>query len=273
MPAVQALQRALILIDSNAPCPERAYLHDVALVAMARIYLSAAVRRDENDMPTADTSKLSAAVKYYEPLDPGSPLFADAAAELATAYDLASDAQHALPLARWLSSTASSSEHAAEADVIRATTALASCDYAGARTVVGQLRTRATSLQGHLRALVASTEAARRDDAWLALVLAARAGGGLEADAATEIARPQRDLSRSIVYLARIDAEARMTPPGGRAAIDAERARTLATIARIVRTRLVATIDRLGLRLEDARRLDKLQPLPRPAGPRRRSPG
>lgn len=249
VPAVQAAQRALQWTDEAPPSRDRAWLRDVALLAIARIHGAAAVRLDENDLPVVSALHLSAAVKFYEKVEPTSALFSDAARELAWSFALAGDHVRASGLGRWLSSAAASSPYAVDGDAVRAASALAYCDVETARLATRQLRARATALQARLGALVTATT---RDDAWLALVATAREGR-LEPDVTIEIGRADRGLTRRLQYLARIDAEARVAPPG---ALAVERARVVAEIAAAVRGRVTDTLANLAARLEDARRLE-----------------
>lgn len=237
VPAVQAAHRALQWLEEAAPGPDRAWLRDVARLAIARIYGATAVRLDENDEWRVDSSHLSAAVKHYEHVEPTSALFAEAAHELAWLYALAGDHTHAHALARWLSSPAASSPHALEGDAIRATSALAYCDAAAARAATTQLETRATRLKSQLGAFMTTTS----NDAWLGHLVAAREGR-MDADAALVVAG-DRTQTRWLQYLARVDAEG----------LADERARVVAQIASSLRERVSAALASANARLAELR--------------------
>src|SRR5262249_51940829 len=66
VPAVQAFQRIVGAIDEGVVGVEdEARMRDLAFLSMARTYYSASIRLDENNSPTIDSQKLSAAVKYW----------------------------------------------------------------------------------------------------------------------------------------------------------------------------------------------------------------
>lgn len=249
--AVQALQQVLARLDEAGPSRERAWHREIALLSIARVFGASAVRLDENDSPVVSESHLSAAVKFYERVEPTSPPFADAARELAWLFWLAGDHAHARGLGRWLSSPASTSPYAVDGDVIRAASALAHCDFDGARLAVAQLRSRASALHAWLSALDAR---AKRDDDWFALLAAAREGR-MDPAAAIAIAHvgADRGTVRQLEYLARLDAEARAAGPG---ALAEERARVIGGIAQVVRERVRDTLANLAARLEDGRRIE-----------------
>ena len=71
-------------------------MRDLAYLSMARTYYSASVRLDEQNVPTIDANKLSAAVKYWNRVDVASEYWLDALFEESWAYFMAGDYPHAL---------------------------------------------------------------------------------------------------------------------------------------------------------------------------------
>ncbi|MEA2753686.1 MAG: hypothetical protein QOI41_7829 [Myxococcales bacterium] len=270
VPAVQSFQRAVAILDQAPPSYDRAYFRDVALMAMAQTYDSAAVRMDENGQPTIDSSKLSAAVKYWEMLDTGSALWAEAAYEMSWAFLMAGSLSKADALARLLASSALPTARAASARTMRIVIQIMNCNYAEAQREILALRAAVDPLFAHLGATMAGADALRRDDAYFNLLLAARDGrAAIPADVAVAVSRSlaDRSIARRLSYLARLDAESQLlarslpfaTTSGGavaRSAIDAERARVVATISAATRERLEIERSSMAESLDDARRLE-----------------
>jgi hypothetical protein len=255
--AVEALFGVAAALDAAPPSYDRVYFRDLALMSVARIYFAAAARLDENNAPTLDSPKLSAAVKYYEKVDAGSTLFPEAAHELAWAFFLAGDHAHALGHARWLSSPSTSSEHAADAEAMSAHIHFQSCDYAGAREALRSLRARAIPLAEGLTNALTATDA-RGGDAYVALVVAAREG--THSAVGTEIARAavERTTARRLAHLARVDRELKALGSAPvRSALERERTRVAAAIGDSVRRHIVAKRDEMVRLLDDARSLER----------------
>src|SRR5258706_5237192 len=97
VPAVQGFQKVVTAIDEGVEGVEdEARMRDLAYLSMARTYYSASIRLDENNSPTIDSQKLSAAVKYWNKVDVGSEVWLDALFEESWAYFIAGDYSHAL---------------------------------------------------------------------------------------------------------------------------------------------------------------------------------
>jgi tetratricopeptide (TPR) repeat protein len=270
VPAVQSFQAALAILDSAPPSYDRAYFRDLALMAMAQTYDAAALRLDENNAPTIDSSKLSAAVKSWEMLDTGSALWAEAAYEMSWAFLMAGDLSKADPLPRLLASSAMPTGRAASARAMRVVIQIMNCNYDEAQRQILALRAVVGPMFANLGATMASTDALRREDAYFGLLIAVRDGrAAIPADVAAAVGRSlaDRSIARRLSYLARLDAESQLlarslpfaTTPGGavaRTAIDAERARVVATISAATREHLEIERSEMAERLDDARRLE-----------------
>ena len=269
-PAVAALQRALATLDAALPSYDRAYLRDLALASLARIYFSSAIQLDEGtDAPTVDATRLSAAVKYWERLDTGSALWPDASFELATAYFLAGDRARAEGLARFAGVVAGGGRHAVSLRVLRVASAFKDCAFDDAHAQLLGVRAIAGPLEAHLGAAIARAAASGRDDAFFALLVAVRDGrAAIEPDAGLVVQRAlvDRSIARRMAYLGRIDAEgaalARSSfaawPVGqaARVALDRARARVASEIGRQARDLLTAEHDELTDALAAAAGLD-----------------
>lgn len=265
--AVQSFQRALRRLDEGSPdviSPDR--MRELANVSMARIYISAAVRLDENNAPTIDQSKLSAAAKFYTAVDPGSEYWLDAVYEQAWLHFLAGSYVRASAYAQTLRSAAFSSRHVLEARIMEGVIAFALCTYDEAAAHFEWVRREAQATRDDL----ARTSAALASDLD-AVRLVWRAQN--QPASIAERARPaaSRMLSdRAIVraYAATYDVEdeaRRFTaaPPAMRAselgrveslALDAARAETTRRAARLVREHLQAELAIADGALADANR-------------------
>ena len=80
VPAVQSFQRIEKVIDEGASGVEdEDRLRDLAYLSMARTYYSASIKLDpESNTPQVDEKKLSAAVKYWNQIEPASEYWLDA---------------------------------------------------------------------------------------------------------------------------------------------------------------------------------------------------
>ncbi|MHB9004681.1 MAG: hypothetical protein ACYC6C_11575, partial [Coriobacteriia bacterium] len=105
-PAIQAFRMSLASLDAGAPRRDRPYMRDVALAAIARTFVNAAVRPNDEGRLQVDATRLSAAVKYMKLVDPSSPLWPDIAFELAWAYFFAGDYVRADGFSRALTQSA-----------------------------------------------------------------------------------------------------------------------------------------------------------------------
>ncbi|MDP9151260.1 MAG: hypothetical protein M3O36_15140, partial [Myxococcota bacterium] len=141
VPAVQSFQRIVGAIDEGVEGVEdEARMRDLAFLSEARTYYSASVRLDENNSPTIDSSKLSAAVKYWNKVDEGSEYWLDALFEESWAYFMAGDYSHALGNIHTIESPYFPHSYYPEADVLKAVIYFANCQYDDALTIVARFR-------------------------------------------------------------------------------------------------------------------------------------
>ncbi|MBN9167269.1 MAG: hypothetical protein BGO98_42735 [Myxococcales bacterium 68-20] len=144
IPAVQSFQRIVGAIDSGEleGLEDEDRMRDLAFLSMARTYYSASVRLDENNAPTIDSAKLSAAVKYWNKVDQGSEYWLDALFEQSWAYFMAGDYAHALGNVHTIESPYFPNSYYPEAEILKAVIYFANCQYDDAETIVAKFQTK-----------------------------------------------------------------------------------------------------------------------------------
>jgi hypothetical protein len=141
VPAVQAFQRIVGAIDEGVEGVEdESRMRDLAYLSMARTYYSASVRLDENNSPSIDTAKLSAAVKYWNKVDVASEYWLDGLFEESWAYFMAGDYSHALGNIHTIGAPYFPNSHYPEAEVLKAVIYFANCQYEDATVIVAQFQ-------------------------------------------------------------------------------------------------------------------------------------
>src|SRR5579871_6132071 len=115
-------------------------MRDLAYLSMARTYYSASIRLDENNSPTIDSQKLSAAVKYWNRVDVASEYWLDGLFEESWAYFMAGDYSHALGNIHTLEAPYFPKSYYPEADVLKAVIYFSNCQYDDALTIVAKFR-------------------------------------------------------------------------------------------------------------------------------------
>jgi hypothetical protein len=143
VPAVQSFQKIVGAIDEGVEgIEDEDRMRDLAFLSMARTYYSASVRLDENNAPTIDSSKLSAAVKYWNKVDVGSEYWLDALFEESWAYFMAGDYAHALGNVHTIQSPYFPNSYYPEADVLKAVIYFANCQYDDAEIIVAKFQSK-----------------------------------------------------------------------------------------------------------------------------------
>ena len=144
VPAVQSFQKVVGAIDegvSDLEDAEQERMRDLAYLSMARTYYSASVRLDENNSPTIDSAKLSAAVKYWNKVDVGSEYWLDGLFEESWAYFMAGDYAHALGNIHTIESPYFPKSYYPEAEILKAVIYFSNCQYDDAETIVAKFQT------------------------------------------------------------------------------------------------------------------------------------
>ena len=141
VPAVKSFQAIVKAIDEGVEGVEdEARMRDLAFLSMARTYYSASVRLDENNAPTIDAQKLSAAVKYWNKVDDASEYWLDALFEESWAYFMAGDYPHALGNIHTIEAPYFPNSYYPEAEVLKAVIYFANCQYDDATIIVAQFQ-------------------------------------------------------------------------------------------------------------------------------------
>jgi tetratricopeptide (TPR) repeat protein len=155
VPAVKSFQRIVQAIDEGVEgLEDEARMRDLAFLSMARTYYSASVRLDDNNVPTIDAAKLSAAVKYWNRVDVASEYWLDSLFEQSWAYFMAGLYPQALGNIHTIESPYFPNASYPEADVLKAVVAFTICQYDDATTMVARMKKRYEPIQKELLAIL-----------------------------------------------------------------------------------------------------------------------
>src|SRR6187551_444064 len=180
IPAVQAFQRIQKALDEGVEGVEdESRLRDLASLSMARTYYSSSIKTDaETNQPTVDSTKLSAAVKYWNQVDVASEYWLDALFEESWAYFMAGDYPHALGNIHTLQSPYFPNSFYPEAAVLKAVIYFSNCNYEAATTVVAQFTKKYTPIKEQLEKVLKNYKGENREDAFFKFLLDVREGKG-----------------------------------------------------------------------------------------------
>lgn len=152
VPAVQSFQKIVGAIDEGVEgIEDEARMRDLAFLSMARTYYSASIRLDDNNSPTIDPSKLSAAVKYWNKVDIASEYWLDALFEESWAYFMAGDYPHALGNIHTLAAPYFPNSYYPEGEILKAVIYFANCQYDDAQTIVAKFQQKYQPLYNDLQ--------------------------------------------------------------------------------------------------------------------------
>lgn len=155
VPAVKSFQRIVQAIDDGAEgIEDEARMRDLAYLSMARTYYSASVRLDDENRPTIDSQKLSAAVKYWNRVDVASEYWLDALFEESWAYFMAGDYPHALGNIHTLEAPYFPNSFYPEADILKAVISFTICQYDDATTTVARMKKKYEPIKKELEAVL-----------------------------------------------------------------------------------------------------------------------
>jgi hypothetical protein len=186
-------------------------MRDLAYLSMARTYYSASVRLDEQGSPTIDSTKLSAAVKYWNKVDVGSEYWLDSLFEESWAYFMAGDYAHALGNIHTLQAPYFPNSYYPEAEVLRSVIYFANCQYDDAEVVVAKLQTKYQPIYDELAKVLARFKGEGQEEAFYKFLKDVRDG---KADlpprikTVVENALSDRQLLRHLQYVQLLDDEA-----------------------------------------------------------------
>ncbi|MEI9938856.1 MAG: hypothetical protein WDO69_16685 [Pseudomonadota bacterium] len=212
IPAVQAFQRIQKALDEGVEGVEdESRLRDLASLSMARTYYSSSIKTDaETNQPTVDSTKLSAAVKYWNQVDVASEYWLDALFEESWAYFMAGDYPHALGNIHTLQSPYFPNSFYPEASVLKAVIYFSNCNYEAATTVVAQFNKKYTPIKEQLEKVLKNYKGENKEEPFFKFLLEVRSGGGNLDERIRPIvenALSDRQLLRNIDYVKLLEEE------------------------------------------------------------------
>jgi tetratricopeptide (TPR) repeat protein len=211
VPAVKSFQKIVTAIDDGAEGVDDEHrMRDLAYLSMARTYYSASVRLDDNNIPTIDGNKLSAAVKYWNRVDVASEYWLDALFEESWAYFMAGDYPHALGNIHTIESPYFPNSFYPEADVLKAVISFTICQYEDATTTVARMKKRYEPIKKELEAVLNRFKGEGSETKFFEFLKDVRAGKATLAPVirpVVENALSDRQLLRNLEYVRVLDEE------------------------------------------------------------------
>jgi hypothetical protein len=212
VPAVKAFQRIEKALDEGVEGVEdEDRMRDLAYLSMARTYYSSSITLDpETNAPTVNTTKLSAAVKYWNNVDKTSEYWLDSLFEESWAYFMAGDYPRSLGNIHTLSAPYFPNSFYPESEVLRAIIYFTNCNYDAATTVVARFNLRYTPIKDELEKILKHYKGENREDAFFKFLLDVREGKGdipASVRPIVEIALSDRQLLRNIDYVKLLEEE------------------------------------------------------------------
>jgi hypothetical protein len=211
VPAVQSFQRVVGAIDEGVEGVEdESRMRDLAFLSMARTYYSASIRLDENNAPTIDSQKLSAAVKYWNKVDAASEYWLDGLFEESWAYFMAGDYSHALGNIHTLEAPYFPKSFYPEAGILKAVIYFANCQYDDATAIVAQFQAKYQPLYNDLNDVLKRFKGDNQEEPFYKFLKSVRDG---KADLKPRIkpivenALSDRQLLRNLEYVNALDKE------------------------------------------------------------------
>ncbi|RYZ05772.1 MAG: hypothetical protein EOO73_18935 [Myxococcales bacterium] len=212
VPAVKAFQRIEKALDEGVEgVDDEDRMRDLAYLSMARTYYSSSITLDaETNAPTVNSTKLSAAVKYWNNVDKTSEYWLDALFEESWAYFMAGDYPRSLGNIHTLSAPYFPNSFYPESEVLRAIIYFTNCNYDAATTVVARFNLRYTPIKDELEKILKKYKGENREDAFFKFLLEVREGKGdipASVRPIVEIALSDRQLLRNIDYVKLLEEE------------------------------------------------------------------
>ncbi len=271
VPAVKSFQKIVTAIDDGVEgVDDEARMRDLAFLSMARTYYSASVRLDENNAPTIDSQKLSAAVKYWNRVDVGSEYWLDALFEESWAYFMAGDYPHALGNIHTIEAPYFPNSFYPEATILKAVIAFTICQYEDATTVVAQMKKKYEPIKKELEAILNRFKGEGSEQQFFQFMKDVRAGKANlspQVKPVVENALSDRQLLRNLEYVRVLDEEdARFkkapasfknSPLGGDVndALNLARDLAIRNAGTLARERYQRNLDELNEHLRDAQKI------------------
>jgi hypothetical protein len=212
VPAVKAFQRIEKALDEGVEgVDDEDRMRDLAYLSMARTYYSSSITLDaETNAPTVNSTKLSAAVKYWNQVDVTSEYWLDALFEESWAYFMAGDYPRSLGNVHTLGAPYFPNSFYPESEVLKAIIYFTNCNYDAATTVVAKFNLRYTPIKDELERILKNYKGENREDAFFKFLLDVREGKGdipAQVRPIVEIALSDRQLLRNIDYVKLLEEE------------------------------------------------------------------
>ncbi len=212
VPAVKAFQRIEKALDEgDEGVDDEDRMRDLAYLSMARTYYSSSITLDaETNAPNVNSTKLSAAVKYWNEVDQTSEYWLDALFEESWAYFMAGDYPRSLGNIHTLSAPYFPNSFYPESEVLKAIIYFTNCNYDAATTVVARFNLRYTPIKDELERILKNYKGENREDAFFKFLLDVREGKGdipSSVRPIVEIALSDRQLLRNIDYVKLLEEE------------------------------------------------------------------
>src|SRR5882724_10782410 len=212
VPAVKAFQRIEKALDEGVEgVDDEDRMRDLAYLSMARTYYSSSITLDaETNAPTVNSTKLSAAVKYWNQVDQTSEYWLDALFEESWAYFMAGDYPRSLGNIHTLGAPYFPNSFYPESEVLKAIIYFTNCNYDAATTVVAKFNLKYTPVRDELEGILKNYKGENREDAFFKFLLDVREGKGdipPSVRPIVEIALSDRQLLRNIDYVKLLEEE------------------------------------------------------------------
>ena len=212
VPAVKAFQRIEKALDEGVEgVDDEDRMRDLAYLSMARTYYSSSITLDaETNAPTVNSTKLSAAVKYWNQVDQTSEYWLDALFEESWAYFMAGDYPRSLGNIHTLGAPYFPNSFYPESEVLKAIIYFTNCNYDAATTVVAKFNLKYTPIRDELERILKNYKGENREDAFFKFLLDVREGKGdipASVRPIVEIALSDRQLLRNIDYVKLLEEE------------------------------------------------------------------
>lgn len=212
VPAVRSFQRIQTALEEGVEGVEdEDRMRDLAYLSMARTYYSASITLDpETNIPTIDSKKLSAAVKFWNTVQPASEYWLDALFEESWAYFMAGQYTKALGNIHTIQSPYFPNAFYPEADVLKAVVYFYNCNYDGATIVVARFNERYVPIKDKLEAILKRYSGANQEKPFYKFLLEVREGRGdvdVDVRPIVENALSDRQLLRNIDYVELLEDE------------------------------------------------------------------
>jgi hypothetical protein len=237
---------------------------------MARTYYSASVRLDDNNVPTIDATKLSAAVKYWNRVDVASEYWLDALFEQSWAYFMAGDYQHALGNIHTINAPYFPNAFYPEADILKAVISFTICQFEDATTIVARMKKKHEPIKKELEAVLNRFKGEGTEEQFYQFLKDVRAGKANLSPTIRPIvenALSDRQLLRNLEYVRVLDEEEarfkkspasfRDSPVGSDVtdALDFARNLAIRNAGTLAKERYERNLDELNERLRDSSKI------------------